>query len=200
MQRKLENAKNDLFSSKNKPKPVKIPLVVQVISAGYEAGDYAQITVNGRIVDVEQNSDGHFRGLHIVVLNPKTGQVEFAKVFDTHKSPDEFEDFCLKDIPTDYIIVAACKDDCSMNISEVSKCWFSGMGSTKIWNVGYRQGFAFIGKMGLGKVIENVATVTDFQVNVQQVFIIKDKETVRIAEAKLQAAKKRFLADKQSQE
>ena len=66
---------------------------------------------------MEENEEGHYRGLHIVIINPKTGIVENAKVFDTYKSSDEFDDFISSGIPYGYIIVAACKDECSRRLS-----------------------------------------------------------------------------------
>ena len=44
-------------------------------------------------VKVETNENGHDRGLHIVVINPYNGNVEKAKVFDTHVSSLAFDEF-----------------------------------------------------------------------------------------------------------
>lgn len=35
---------------------------------------------------MEANENGHFRGLHIGVINQSNGQVIVKKVFDTYKS------------------------------------------------------------------------------------------------------------------
>ena len=35
------------------------------------------------------NSSGHYRGLHIVVINPLTGHIITKQVFDTHISSEE---------------------------------------------------------------------------------------------------------------
>lgn len=96
----------------------------------------------------DYNQNNNYRGLHIVVLNPKNGKVETTKVFDTYKSSENFDKFICNKIPKNHIIVAACKDECTNRLSQTAKSWFAAMGSNKIWNLEYRQGFAFIGIMG----------------------------------------------------
>ena len=53
-----------------------------------------------------------------MILNPFSGQIEFAKVFDTYKSSETFDSFVCEHVPLKYIVVAACKDDC---VSQLSK-------------------------------------------------------------------------------
>lgn len=65
-----------------------------------------------------ENESTHMRGLHIVIINPIDGKVVFAQAFDTCKSSSAFELFTEKDIPPGYIVVAACEDDCVLNLSE----------------------------------------------------------------------------------
>ena len=50
--------------------------------------------------------------------------------------------------PKGYLVLAACKDECSTNLSLKAKEWFKSMGSTDIEVVGYRCGYAFIGVVG----------------------------------------------------
>ena len=40
--------------------------------------------VNDEVVRVYPNDDGHYRGLHIVIINTSNGDVEYAKCFDTY--------------------------------------------------------------------------------------------------------------------
>lgn len=68
------------------------------------------------MVSVEKNENGHDRGLHVVIISPKNGEVEQARSFDTYVSSEELED-ALLDIPNGYIIAVACKDECSTNLS-----------------------------------------------------------------------------------
>ena len=85
----------------------------------------------------------------MVIVDPRNGNIEYAKVFDTYKSSTLFEEFIASlDIPTGFIILAACKDECTSNLSDTAKRWFADMGSNHIWNVAYRQSFAFIGFYG----------------------------------------------------
>ena len=45
----------------------------------------------------------------------------------------------------EYIVVAACKDECEKAFSEAAKSWFTSMGSKEVWNIENRQGWVFIG-------------------------------------------------------
>lgn len=66
-------------------------MLIEVISSGFEArnhANYAEIKVNDVRIHVEPNSNLHFRGLHIVIIDPSNGKIVFAKVFDTYASSD----------------------------------------------------------------------------------------------------------------
>ena len=148
-------------------------LVVEAVSAGFLAGNRARITINNTIVKVEKNENNHFRGFHIAVITPR-GSIECAKVFDTYGSSANFEAFIQKPIPDDYIIAAACKDEGATKLSEAVKQWFADMGSKQIWGLGYRQGFAFIGRTGCNESTEKKAIIPDQEVVVQQIFTVDD--------------------------
>ena len=68
-------------------------IVIQASSAGNLGGDYAKITINGTAIDVERNEHNHYRGLHVVVINPLDYKVEVAKVFDTYITSDSLNAF-----------------------------------------------------------------------------------------------------------
>ena len=68
-------------------------LVVQAYSAGFDAGNFALISLNGFPVPMEKNEHKHDRGLHIVVINNKTGKIETAEIFDTYKTCQKFDNF-----------------------------------------------------------------------------------------------------------
>ena len=88
--------------------------MVKVISCGYEAGNYARIMINEIVVDMDVNENGHFRGLHIVVINPKNGKAKCGAVFDTYKSSEAFLGWIKKiHFNVGDIIAAACKDEFS---------------------------------------------------------------------------------------
>lgn len=118
------------------------------MSGGFKGGDFAKIFIHDVQVHVAVNEHGHTRGLHIVIINPGNGKVMFAKVFDTYKRSDTFDAFVAKGVPDGYIVVAACKDECTRNLSTDAKSWFAKMGSKEIFSLSYRQGFGFIGTAG----------------------------------------------------
>lgn len=51
---------------------------IQAFSAGFEGGNFAKITLNGIPIDIEPNKFRHWRGINLVVINPKTGKIETA--------------------------------------------------------------------------------------------------------------------------
>ena len=84
-----------------------------------------------------------------MIINPGDFSIELAQVFDTYKSPSIFEAFINNNrIPRGHIIMAACEDDMAQSLPANAKKWFDSMGSKEIWNLTYREGFAFIGRMG----------------------------------------------------
>ena len=140
-------------------------------SAGYDAGNYAKIMINNHLVEMEKNMNGHYRGLHIVVIDPSTGDVETAKVFDTFESMNTLAKFIKEPIPEGHIVMVACKDDCATQLSDAGKTWFEKvLGSKLIQKVGYRQGFALIAVIGRPYGInEQAAFVKEEKVCVTQI-------------------------------
>ena len=51
--------------------------VIQAESAGFKHGNKASIHINDLQVEFEKNN-GHYRGLHIAVINPENGKTIFA--------------------------------------------------------------------------------------------------------------------------
>ena len=145
-------------------------IVVQAVSSGFEAGNMAEITINDKAVKMSPNKSYHFRGLHIVIINKRTGNVELARVFDTYKKGDSFDEFINREIPEGLIVVAACKDDMATNLSHEGRKWFGDMGSKEIWTLSYRRGFAFIGISGRTDCKEKRAHTKQEKVEVTQVF------------------------------
>ena len=80
-----------------------------------------------------------------MVIDSSTGEVQVARVFDTYKSSVEFDKFIEGDLTEGFIVIAACKDECTKNLSDKGRLWFANMGSKEIWKLEYRCGFAFIG-------------------------------------------------------
>ena len=113
-------------------------IVIQASSAGFEGGDSARISINDVAVEVEANENNHYRGLHIVVISPGNGEVQWARAYDTHMDKTAMDQFIGAGLQKNSIVVAACRDDCVARLSELAKTWFAEMGSQEIWKLGYR--------------------------------------------------------------
>ena len=122
--------------------------VIQAQSAGHDCGNYAKITINDELIKFQKNGKGHDRGVHIVIINPSSGKVQYAVVFDTYEGSEEFDDFVSNRIPTGYIVIAACKDDCMTKLSPKGKQFFIDLGSQEIEKLSYRCSFALIAVVG----------------------------------------------------
>ena len=156
------------------PKPCRQPLMVQASSGGYKGGNYARIKVDGKQVAIEANDGKHHRGLHIVLINRTNGRIELAKCFDTYESNIDFDDFVEEHspVPDGYIVVAACKDDCATNLSMEGRQWLSNLGSTEIWDLGYRQSFVFVGSSDTREGQEFRSEDDTYPVSLTQVFMV----------------------------
>ena len=99
---------------------------------------------------MQLNQCGHYRGIHVVVIDPIYGTVKLAQVFDTFESSEQFETYLFgSSSPTaGSMVVVTCKNECWRRLSERCKRWFKNMGSTEIDKVEHRQAFAFIGTVG----------------------------------------------------
>ena len=126
---------------------------------------------------LERSETGHYRGLHIAIVDPSkgTGRPWCAKVFDTYKSSEALEELLDSGIPEGHVVIAACKDECASHMSKAVKHWFKSMGSTQIDYIQYRQGFAFIGVSGGTDCIEELAQYKNSRVSVTRVFRMKKK-------------------------
>lgn len=105
----------------------------------------ARITINKIAVRLEKNEHKHWRGIHVVIINPLDCRVERASIFDTYESNEAFDNFADIDIPENFIVVAACKDDCVKHLTEKGRQFFVDLGSKLINKLKYREGFVFIG-------------------------------------------------------
>lgn len=118
-------------------------------------------------IKVEKNKNDHERGLHVVLINPTNGKVDFAKVFDTYEPSNDFVQWITANKEKKgSIVVAACQDDCSKSMPVFCKKWFEEMGSTEIMNLEYHQGYAFIGTIGGKECHEKRATKLTEEVSV----------------------------------
>ena len=60
------------------------------------------------------------------------------KVFDTYKTSKGLDNYIRKGIPEGWVVVAACEDECTTQLSQLAKNWFIDMGSMEIQNLKYR--------------------------------------------------------------
>ena len=97
-----------------------------------------------------------------------------AQVFDTYANSQSFDDFITNKVRDGLIIIAACKDDCVTNLSRKGKEFFAHMGSEDIWDLEYREGFAFIGVTGGKDSHDRRAPDSKRKVIVDYVFLMKD--------------------------
>ena len=98
--------------------------------------------------------------------------LESTVIFDTYKTSEPFEIFLeCHSLPDDFIVVAACKDECVTSLSDDIKDWFTKIGSKEIEKLEYRQGFVFIGSNMKGKgCVEKRAKTLEETVSVTQIF------------------------------
>ena len=73
-------------------------LVISAESAGFEAGNQATIKMNNVKINMHANEYNHYRGLHVVIINPSNFRIEYAKVFDTYKDSTLFDVFCTRGV------------------------------------------------------------------------------------------------------
>lgn len=67
-------------------KPAVDSVMVEVESAGYTFGNKCTIKVNGKVVNVKKSPRGTDRGMHMVVIQPNSGNIISAQSYDTHGS------------------------------------------------------------------------------------------------------------------
>ena len=136
-------------------------------SAGFKSGDFAtvEILVDGRPQAIKIIFG---RGMNVVVINSRNGQVIDTGTFDTRifdnltldSSKDDSDDFAkwVDIIEPGFIVVIVCKDDCFESLTESAKQACESIGSSCIRKLSYRSSWCIIGEKGaaLGKVPESL--------------------------------------------
>jgi hypothetical protein len=119
-----------------------VNLVVQ--SAGLEVGNFGHIYVNGE--DVSPNA----RGYNVAVLNPVSGEVEGAAVFDTHLDEGASQDMArfLSSVPPGYIVCVAAADEASRLLDQGAAEALRGIGAEGDLRGNFRWGQAIVGVQG----------------------------------------------------
>ena len=90
------------------------PADIQVMSGGTRHGLIASIRVNA--VEYAPNE----RGYNVVALDPVSGQVRWARVFDTHRSPSDAKELAdaVRALPDGAIVAVAVREDASEALTE----------------------------------------------------------------------------------
>ncbi|XP_052781586.1 protein O-linked-mannose beta-1,2-N-acetylglucosaminyltransferase 1-like isoform X2 [Mya arenaria] len=107
---------------------------------------------------IHSKLDSVYRGISMVLIDDKTMEVEIVKSYDTYTDDYEF----LKDIAgkakKGQVMFIASFDEMSESLSEEGRRWLKLFGAEKIDNVGFRDGYLYIGQKGLlqGYGIESV--------------------------------------------
>jgi hypothetical protein len=116
-----------------------------ISSAGFEDGDRCQILVRGTPV-VERGG----RGLNVVALDPRTGQVLAARTFDTHRDTTQataLADF-IHSLPESCVVLAGIRDEGTAGMTERAYRALESLGSAQIRRLGYRDSWCLIGRKG----------------------------------------------------
>ena len=145
-------------------------------SGGYYSGNFAKISIDNIEIKMPRNINKHYRGLHILTLDPVNGAIKEKRVFDTYDDGDLFDEFLATKLDYGDIVAVACKDECISELTDKAKKWFENLGSNEIWYLAYRESFAFIGVHGkfnavdkrskdeCGRVKDSVEVTMVFQV------------------------------------
>jgi len=90
--------------------------------------------------------------LNVVALDFETHKVITKKTFDTYgdgSASGKFVKFFKEELPAYCIIIVGVKDEASHNLSKEVKGIFRDMGSSKVSDLAFRDGWAFIGVKGM---------------------------------------------------
>ncbi|MCI0513776.1 C25 family cysteine peptidase, partial [candidate division KSB1 bacterium] len=124
------------------------PLIFNVTSAGYRAGAFARIEINGKAV-----IDPGRRGMNVVVVDSITGRSLATQDFDTYASAlasDSLARFINRITHGQYVL-AAIRDEGTQNLTEAARLALESIGSRYIRQVRGRDSWAMIGYKGAAK-------------------------------------------------
>ncbi|KAI8997843.1 glycosyl hydrolases family 15-domain-containing protein [Pilobolus umbonatus] len=115
-------------------------VTVRVQSAGFNAGNFAHIEVNGNLLSAST------RGVHVWVIDRADKLVLELASFDTHISADESEDFAkfIKGLPAGLIVAVASRDDFAEHLTKNAIDALKMLGAQKIDDIKYRDSYALI--------------------------------------------------------
>lgn len=140
---------------RTKVEPVKGGSRIEVQSAASKHGNYVHINIQGNIIVDEKKSTGN-DGLNVVALEPFKHEMILNTSYNTAKDEGASKRFIkdFKKLPKASIIVIGCKGDCSKKLSGTARQVLQALGSEEIVNLGFDQGYVFIGVKGQVKFLE----------------------------------------------
>lgn len=130
----------------NSQKPPAGKTLVKVVSAGGDAGDIADFFLDDVKVPITGLSNR--RGINVVVIDPRLGQVLSAKSYDIWgQAIEENKRLAadLKALPEDQIVLVALKDSGMENLDSNSLSALRRVGSTLENRLAFREGYVLIG-------------------------------------------------------
>ena len=129
-----------------------------VRSAGFDTGNYAAITVNGTAA--WRAGWQASRGLNVAVFDEQNGNLLDLQTYDTCGSSAASDAFAamIEGLPVGRVVAIAVMDEASNALTDRARRAASSVGSTSIWNLGYRNAWGCIGLKGAapGSALESL--------------------------------------------
>ena len=118
---------------------------------------HAYVSVNGiKLYEVNDVHD-RSRGLHIIVLNQRKGDLMAATVFDFYSGDSNNDLVCfLHSIRQGRIVVFLVKDEASIGFNNTGRKAAMSFGSKLVYNLGFRDHWVCIAKRNSGWLVEDI--------------------------------------------
>jgi len=136
------------------------PVVLHVESAGFNAGAFASLIVNGAVVTPAPygaDSTGQ-QGMYVAEIHERSGEVVSAYHFNTFSYSSHADALAafLDTIPPGRIILAAVVDDAANRLTQPAVEGLESAGSRYVSSLQFRDSWALIGRKGAaaGSVVE----------------------------------------------
>ena len=139
-----------------------IEITAESAGQNYKHGKYVIVTINDTVVDIPYV--GYNRGLNVVIVNEKTGEILHSQVFDTsattaaYSASAQFVELINRQ-PEGRIVVIVIKDDAIAHLSEEAIQACESIGSAFIRQVSLGGSWAIVGRKGatIGSVPESAS-------------------------------------------
>lgn len=124
---------------------------IQALSQGKTSGNNARVIIND--VDVLEKAG---RGINVVALAGQNHEVIYSKSYDTFGDSKASQRLVDDEagLPLGAVIIVVVKDEASKRLTDAAKDVFTNMGAKEISQLGFREGWLFIGMKGSKQHIE----------------------------------------------